>query len=853
MPIQPTYPGVYVEEIPSGVRTIAGVSTSIAVFIDYFRRGPMNRAVRIFSFGDFEREFGGLDTLSEASYAIQQFFQNGGSQAYVIRVASGTPLLSNVSISNSSPAGGEVLAVRAINEGVWGNRIRIKIDHNTNAEGLFNMVVSEYDEANTAVRQETYLGLSLNNISSNYVEKVINDVYQGSAIIRVGNIDASNLPAANGTVSGEHANVSNVSISSSTPTLRVVINGVEAPVSVTLLLPELASFPGSFPLRKLALVLENAICKVAPANPILSKAKVSVCGNRLHVLAGGNTSSVILTFRNFNASDHTADELLLTDDAIPNVQEYVLGANENGSSTINMPAWDGATSYSVGDIVLESSIVYRCLVAHTSTGIFADDLDTGNWEAITSPLWVGATSYSVGDVVVESNIVYRCLVAHTSSGVFGNDLTAGNWEAITMPLWAGATNYSVGDIRVESFVVYRCLVAHTSSDVFADDLAAGNWEVINTWAGATNYLIGNVVLESNTLYRCLAAHTSSGVFADDLAAGNWVANTNLPIGWNSAQISGTLGDNGVPPDAAAIIGSLNNKTGIYALEDVDLFNIMCIPRTAIVDTGTNSMTDTEASMVMSTAIEYCRQKRAFFIMDTPLGVDELSEITTWMAANDTLRSNNAAIYYPRVLSPDPLDKYRLRSFGASGTIAGIYARTDSNRGVWKAPAGTEANLRNVTQLDDVLNDRENGVLNPLGINCLRNLRVYGNICWGGRTLAGADANASEWKYVPVRRLAYYLEESLFRGLHWVVFEPNDEPLWAQIRLNVGAFMNNLFKQGAFQGTSPREAYLVKCDRETTTQNDINLGVVNILVGFAPLKPAEFVFIKIQQLAGQIQS
>jgi hypothetical protein len=123
----------------------------------------------------------------------------------------------------------------------------------------------------------------------------------------------------------------------------------------------------------------------------------------------------------------------------------------------------------------------------------------------------------------------------------------------------------------------------------------------------------------------------------------------------------------------------------------------------------------------------------------------------------------------------------------------------------------------------------------------------------GRTLAGADANASQWKYVPVRRLAYFLEESLFRGLHWVVFEPNDEPLWAQMRLNVGAFMNNLFKQGAFQGTSPREAYLVKCDRETTTQNDINLGIVNILVGFAPLKPAEFVYIKIQQLAGQIQS
>lgn len=112
---------------------------------------------------------------------------------------------------------------------------------------------------------------------------------------------------------------------------------------------------------------------------------------------------------------------------------------------------------------------------------------------------------------------------------------------------------------------------------------------------------------------------------------------------------------------------------------------------------------------------------------------------------------------------------------------------------------------------------------------------------------------SEYKYVPVRRMALFLEESLYRGLKWVVFEPNDEPLWSQIRLNVGAFMHRLFRQGAFQGTTPKEAYLVKCDSETTTQADINLGIVNIVVGFAPLKPAEFVIIKIKQLAGQIQA
>ncbi|HXU59152.1 MAG TPA: phage tail sheath C-terminal domain-containing protein, partial [Verrucomicrobiae bacterium] len=152
-----------------------------------------------------------------------------------------------------------------------------------------------------------------------------------------------------------------------------------------------------------------------------------------------------------------------------------------------------------------------------------------------------------------------------------------------------------------------------------------------------------------------------------------------------------------------------------------------------------------------------------------------------------------------------------------------------------------------------LTDGENGQLNPLGLNCLRSFPVAGNLVWGARTLVGADLLASEWKYLPVRRTALFLEESLYRGTQWVVFEPNDEPLWAQIRLNIGAFMQNLFRQGAFQGRSPREAYIVKCDRETTTQNDINLGIVNILVGFAPLKPAEFVVIRIQQMAGQVEA
>jgi phage tail sheath protein FI len=226
---------------------------------------------------------------------------------------------------------------------------------------------------------------------------------------------------------------------------------------------------------------------------------------------------------------------------------------------------------------------------------------------------------------------------------------------------------------------------------------------------------------------------------------------------------------------------------------------------------------------------------------------------TWLAQNDSLRNKNAAVYFPRTFVPDQANGNRLRGVAASGTIAGLYARTDANRGVWKAPAGTEARLQNVQGLAYLLTDPQNGALNPLGANCLRTFPVYGNLCWGARTLDGADQLASEWKYIPIVRLALFIEESLFRGTKWVVFEPNDEPLWSQIRLNVGVFMNGLFRQGAFQGQTPQEAYFVKCDKETTTQADRNLGIVNIEVGFAPLKPAEFVVITIQQIAGDLQT
>jgi uncharacterized protein len=292
------------------------------------------------------------------------------------------------------------------------------------------------------------------------------------------------------------------------------------------------------------------------------------------------------------------------------------------------------------------------------------------------------------------------------------------------------------------------------------------------------------------------------------------------------------------------VGKEGAKQGLYALLKNDLFNILCIPPYEA--TG-----DVEKDLV-GKAAKLCEDRRAFLLVDARSDWNDKEDAKTGVA-NVGTRSKNAALFFPRLRQPNPLRDNQLEDFVPCGTVAGIFARIDAQRGVWKAPAGLETTLNGVTALTVPLTDGDNGELNPLGINCLRTMPAVGSVVWGSRTLQGDDRLASEWKYIPVRRLALFIEESLYRGTQWVVFEPNDEPLWAQIRLNVGAFMNNLFRQGAFQGTTPRDAYFVKCDKETTTQNDINLGIVNIVVGFAPLKPAEFVIIKLQQIAGQIQT
>ncbi len=281
-----------------------------------------------------------------------------------------------------------------------------------------------------------------------------------------------------------------------------------------------------------------------------------------------------------------------------------------------------------------------------------------------------------------------------------------------------------------------------------------------------------------------------------------------------------------------LLGLKRARSGLYALDRCDHFNVLCIPPL--------SPNRDPNKRILAAAAKYCEKRRAFLIIDPPRSWSDTAEAHS--AMQDPMRSlgtgsANAAVFFPRLIR-------RGQVYAPCGAVAGVMARNDASRGVWKAPAGLEASISGGSSPAIPLNDSHLSLLNPLACNGIRRLEPQGTLIWGARTLEGRDAQASEWKYIPVRRTALYLEDCLQRGLSWVVFEPNDEALWANIRSSVGTFMYEMFRRGAFQGQKADHAYFVKCDSETTTPGDINRGILNLHVGFAPLKPAEFVVIKL---------
>ena len=287
--------------------------------------------------------------------------------------------------------------------------------------------------------------------------------------------------------------------------------------------------------------------------------------------------------------------------------------------------------------------------------------------------------------------------------------------------------------------------------------------------------------------------------------------------------------------------------GLRCLEDDAEFELLCVPdctRPREPGGTVSEFRHDAMAELWGQAMDLCRRKRALLIVDAPVDARDTAAAGAWVRGLPRESGGFAAAFAPWVRIDDPLNEGSPRLCAPSGTIAGLIARTDRQAGLWKMPAGIDASLRQVVGLSHTYGEAQQGVLHPLSLNLLREFPDRGILCWSARTLSISP----EFQYVPVRRLASHIERSLQRGLAWTSLETGNEALWKTSRREITAFMEGLFRRGAFPATTPKDAYFVKCGPDSMTQKDIDEGRLIVEIGFAPLQPAEFVILRISLTA-----
>jgi hypothetical protein len=476
-------------------------------------------------------------------------------------------------------------------------------------------------------------------------------------------------------------------------------------------------------------------------------------------------------------------------------------------------------------------------------------MDPTSPDYVTSVIGQGSTLIDVqvlsGDTSLQHGVHrsgFGPTLPLTTNLGFQINVDGDGYQVVTLPAATG-TATALTDVAAAIQTAVRALTKKkTSTDATA---FSGFTCVVETVGAQTRLALqsGTTSISSSVRVQPSAANDATAMLKlGDSGGGRSESGIAVRRPANADVVQ--IGDAAVAaPVTAAVAGSDGSAaltetsfSGVFPrLDNVTDFSLLAVP-----GEGTSAMADL--------GMAYCANRPlqdAFYIGETGSHDDTVAEATTFRNKLTTANSYGA-LYFPWVRSLDPTGQSRdPLLLPPSGFIAGLYARIDASRGVWKAPAGTEASLNGVVGLAAELSDTDHGNLNPIGVDVIRRFPGSGIVAFGARTISSDPA----WRYVPVRRTAIMLRVSIYNGIQWAVFEPNDEPLWSQLRLNIGSFMTTLFRQGAFQGSTPSQAFFVKCDGETTTQADIDAGVVNVLVGFAPLKPAEFVVVKISQQAG----
>jgi len=820
-----TYPGVYSTEIPSGVRTIAGVGTSVAMFLGRSRRGPLLKPVRCLSLDDFDRAFSLQYADSDLARAVKLFFLNGGTECFVVRVGNAGA----AAISLETEAGAPTLTLTARSGGTEGNDIRARVDYNTTSpESSFNLEVFRLERGSSgAVMKrdaELYQAVSMDPNSPRYVKSAVD---QGSALVTVTDLNPVVPPAGGFSQSGraipsrtftvfrdQCARLFGAAAGAAGNRMRVSVDGNPF-VLIDLSTVNVAALVTTGAVLN---VFKNAI---EAADPTVTVAVTAFAGPTGQAVAAApavgdrNNASTYIRIASATIGGDVRIESAPSDDLAAVLQFGPgQGGIERSSHAGLRPAPNGVV------FNLNTLTNYPAFGGQLQT--FIDELQvTTPGAGVKSISLAGAFSLNTLD---PAKAPAATALTPANAKMFQDRAT--DYVGLVPP-----PDPATDGVREKFAIIAAAINSARGSD------PTFPWTA-ELW-GSRLALVP--ALGSDNLEATVVALKAGVAVANALPLVSNVRHYSLgTTGGGAFQSGGAPGTPGATPSAA-------DYDAAYQVIDreVDLFNLMILPR----DAGGG---DALLKSIWGPASVFCARRRAMLLMDPPADWADHNDAVDLTKGVDTLRiglvKDHSALFFPELTV---VEGGRKVNVGPSGAAAGVMARIDSTRGIWKAPAGTDADIRGVVGVKRRFSDLENGVMNPKGVNTIR-VFPAGIVIWGARTMDGDDAFGSENKYIPIRRTANHILLSLQRGLQWVVFQPNDEPLWAQIRLNVGSFMHDLFRQGAFQGGTPRDAYFVRCDSSTTTQSDRNLGVVNVLVGFAPLKPAEFVVLQLQQMAGQIE-
>jgi uncharacterized protein len=766
MPVSPTYPGVYVQEVDSGSRTVSGVATSITAFIGRAPMGPANYPTMVYDYGEFQKAFGGRARDLPMTYAVEDFFNNGGSQALVVRVCAGAPLgtKSLLELKGDDP----------------------KYILKTKLTGPVSALVFMTAEASTKKPGTYTLTFRLGSATSKLVLARFEDIPPESVDMTL-----------------KRSSV-----------VDVTYGGAPLePDAMAKLLDAVVKTPAQFKGGS------------APTTPTPT----------FRAGAGDNTLLIDTTTPGAWADDL---ELSLIKRRVTDPTTQI--ATDAFTLVADHPSFQSPYMHDFADWTDLANLDAETGVLKLNTAPKIAKGDIGKWIGKGIPL----TRVPDGAGAAVAMQVYGPLVLMASSpGEWGNQIGVSfDKRNITDDVAVKYADYGIDDSTdFWNVNVYYPLKKNQTGAQIGPAETIG--PVYLGTIDAPCRIDHKLAVESQFLAARAPVAPVSG---RDIPLDNTLVGLTDPA--NADRRYGVLfdGEDGVSMSSDIIVGDENFRSGMFALEQADLFNILVIPPDPLLTGGDDDMIS-----IYGQAAPYCARRRAILIAD-PL--DKWSNaakksqfdriVPTDFAINEITSRRSVFTYFPRVKKLDPARGNREEVFSASGIIAGIFAGTDVRRGVWKAPAGIEAGMNGVTNLEHRLTDMQNGVLNQVGVNVLRDFPIIGKVVWGSRTLAGADVLSDDYKYLPVRRLTNYVEESLYRGSKWAVFEPNTESLWAQLRLTIGSFMGDLARQGAFYD------YFVRCDKSTTTQFDIDRGRVNVIVGMAPVKPAEFIILTIQQLAGQ---